>query len=148
MKDSLIKIASTFINVIYDNRDEEEFTELALLFLSTLDVRSWIKNVYNIVLSAEIMNGNLFVPDLNVEVDIWNEDHFIKIINDNVDDSIDKCLKWAIASMKILNKLNDHVKESNEDVFINIPVITTSVIDIIKLACKYKLYYKSVSNVL
>ena len=143
IKDSLINTASMFLKVIYENFESDEFSELALFFFSTLDAKVWLQNVYEIILPAEVMSGNQYISDLKVEVNIWNEKQIINVINENKHDCMDKCLKWAVTSAGILNKLNDYAEE-DESTFIDISQITNSIVDIIKLSRKYKIYYKLV----
>jgi hypothetical protein len=90
-----------------------------------LPVKHWMKCLSSLVLSEEVITGNLYVSDLILKGCICNELFDVNLCDNYIENNIEKCLKWALYSSKILDKLLKHISEDSKisEIFINMSYV-------------------------
>lgn len=162
VKDLLVDIATDFLEVIIKNEiyintvdmKVECAKEVLSTFLTESNISTWMAEVTEIVIYAEVITGHLYVSKPQQEIRAC---HYTAIINltDNVlTDNTENCLMWALFVTKLLSNFylrceQENVDENEIENQIVIPGFTEILINIIHsvtLGHIYVNYYKSVST--
>ncbi|KAF7402902.1 hypothetical protein HZH66_005169 [Vespula vulgaris] len=159
VKDLLVDIATDFLEVIINNEiyintvdmKVECAKEVLSTFLTESNISTWMAEVTEIVIYAEVITGHLYVSKPQQEIRAC---HYTAIINltDNVlTDNTENCFMWALFVTKLLSNFylrceQENVDENEIENQIVIPGFTEILINIIHsvtLGHIYVNYYKS-----
>ncbi|XP_058790902.1 E3 ubiquitin-protein ligase listerin [Phymastichus coffea] len=132
-KDSLIKLSTSFINALIQTKPRYS-QKLVVTFMIELEIQKWMKNVFGIVFYGELITGNLYASTLTQKAQMFDSLFDVDLSSDNFHDDTYKCLKWAAASTKIVNKLLANTAD--------FPEISNILIELVFVATLGEMYLK------